>query len=126
MNRSYGMSGATGATGWHAPDELVGRYTDGSLPDADAWSLEKHLERCGACAARVSAAVRRSPAAGPVLAAIREAVLREATPSESAVQSDAVRENGVRKHAGLKEATLREAGLKAAGLKKAALKHTVL
>jgi hypothetical protein len=72
-------------TPWHASDDLAARYADGSLPETDAWSLEKHLERCGACAARVSAAVRRSPAAGPVLAAIREAVLREATPNKAAV-----------------------------------------
>ena len=71
MSRSYGM---TGATGWHAPDDLVGRYTDGSLPDADAWSLEKHLESCGDCAARVSRAAREG-AAGVVLAEVRSAVL---------------------------------------------------
>ncbi|MEU5630310.1 zf-HC2 domain-containing protein [Streptomyces rishiriensis] len=64
-------------TPWHTSDDLAARYADGSLPESEAWSLEKHLERCGACAARVSAAVRQSPAAGPVLAQIREAVLTE-------------------------------------------------
>ncbi|MCQ9182466.1 zf-HC2 domain-containing protein [Streptomyces sp. IBSBF 2953] len=65
-------------TPWHVSYDLAARYADGSLAESDAWSLEKHLERCGACAARVSAAVRQSPAAGPVLARMREAVLREA------------------------------------------------
>ncbi|MFF3610473.1 zf-HC2 domain-containing protein [Streptomyces sp. NPDC002580] len=72
-------------TGWHAPDDLVARYTDGSLPESDAWSLEKHVERCGSCAARVSHAVR-SGAAGTVLAEVRDAVLtsvREPAPAPS-------------------------------------------
>jgi hypothetical protein len=70
-------------TGWHAPDDLVARYTDGSLPETDSWSLEKHLERCGPCAARVSHAVRAG-AAGQVLAEVRDAVLnamREPAPA---------------------------------------------
>lgn len=61
-------------TGWHASDDLVTRYGDGSLPEPDAWSLEKHLETCGGCADRVSRAVRET-AAGVVLAEVREAVL---------------------------------------------------
>lgn len=61
-------------TGWHAPGHLVARYADGSLPESDAWSVEKHLESCGTCAARVSRAVRGT-AAGPVLAQVRDAVL---------------------------------------------------
>jgi hypothetical protein len=61
-------------TGWHAPDDLVARYSDGSLPETDAWSLEKHLESCGTCAARVSRAAREG-AAGVVLAEVRDAVL---------------------------------------------------
>jgi hypothetical protein len=61
-------------TGWHAPDDLVARYADGSLPETDAWSLEKHLESCGTCAARVSRAARAG-AAGVVLAEVRDAVL---------------------------------------------------
>ncbi|MFE8986552.1 zf-HC2 domain-containing protein [Streptomyces collinus] len=64
-------------TGWHAPDHFVTRYADGSLPESDAWSLEKHLECCGTCAARVSRAVRGT-AAGVVLAEVREAVLGDA------------------------------------------------
>ncbi|MFG2477374.1 zf-HC2 domain-containing protein [Streptomyces fagopyri] len=61
-------------TGWHAADDLVARYTDGSLPEPDAWSLEKHLESCRSCAARASHAARAG-AAGPVLAHVRDAVL---------------------------------------------------
>ncbi|WSQ09266.1 zf-HC2 domain-containing protein [Streptomyces sp. NBC_01231] len=61
-------------TGWHASDDLVTRYGDGSLPEPDAWSLEKHLETCGRCATRVSRAVRET-AAGAALAQVREAVL---------------------------------------------------
>ena len=49
-------------TGWHAPETLIARYADGSLPDADAWSLEKHLESCASCAGRVSGAVRATAA----------------------------------------------------------------
>ncbi|MDT9699702.1 zf-HC2 domain-containing protein [Streptomyces sp. P17] len=61
-------------TGRHAPDDLVARYTDGSLPDSDAWSLEKHLESCAGCAARVSRAVAAT-ATGTVLSEVRQAVL---------------------------------------------------
>lgn len=67
-------------TGWHAPETLIARYADGSLPDADAWSLEKHLESCASCAGRVSGAVRAT-AAEAVLADVRDAVLAAATPS---------------------------------------------
>ncbi|MCT7354413.1 zf-HC2 domain-containing protein [Streptomyces sp. 15-116A] len=63
-------------TDWHASEHQVIHYADGSLPEPDAWSLEKHLESCGACAQRVSHAVRRT-AAGVALAGIREAVLTE-------------------------------------------------
>ncbi|MGW0915866.1 zf-HC2 domain-containing protein [Streptomyces sp. NPDC002784] len=67
-------------TDWHAPDDLVARYTDGSLPDPDAWSLEKHLESCTSCAVRVSRAVRAT-AAGAVLSDVRHAVLAAAPPA---------------------------------------------
>ncbi|MFD3569959.1 zf-HC2 domain-containing protein [Streptomyces sp. NPDC058671] len=50
------------------------RYAGGSVPETDAWSLEKHVESCADCAARVSAAVRAG-AAGPVLAAVRSDLL---------------------------------------------------
>ncbi|MER7836432.1 zf-HC2 domain-containing protein [Streptomyces sp. NPDC096040] len=65
-------------TPWHTSTDLATRYADGSLPEADAWSLEKHMENCTDCAARVSAAVRNT-AAGAVLAEIRDSVLAEAT-----------------------------------------------
>ncbi|WP_369222771.1 zf-HC2 domain-containing protein [Streptomyces sp. R39] len=65
-------------TAWHAAEDLALRYADGSLPEADAWSLEKHLETCTACATRVSAAVRAT-AAGAELAEIRGSVLTAAT-----------------------------------------------
>ncbi|CCK30007.1 hypothetical protein BN159_5628 [Streptomyces davaonensis JCM 4913] len=64
-------------TDWHAPDTLITHYTDGTLPDSDACSLEKHLESCTACAVRVSRAVRATTA-GPVLAEVRGAVLEAA------------------------------------------------
>ncbi|MFE5185436.1 zf-HC2 domain-containing protein [Streptomyces sp. NPDC056628] len=67
-------------TGWHAPDHLIAGYADGSLPDADAWSLEKHLESCASCAGRVSGAVRATQA-GPVLAEVRDTVLEAARPA---------------------------------------------
>ncbi|MFD9092353.1 zf-HC2 domain-containing protein [Streptomyces collinus] len=65
---------------WHACDDLVARYADGSLPEPDAWSLEKHVEGCTECAVRVSRAVRgTAPAA--LLAGVREAVLAAAPPA---------------------------------------------
>jgi hypothetical protein len=64
-------------TDWHASADLVARYTDGTLPEPDAWSLEKHLERCATCAADVSRAVRETSAA-TVLAEVRDAVLQAA------------------------------------------------
>ncbi|WP_133911580.1 zf-HC2 domain-containing protein [Streptomyces sp. NBC_00582] len=62
---------------WHVSDGLAARYADGTLPEADAWSLERHVERCGGCAARVSEAVRRLPAPALVLAGVRDAVLND-------------------------------------------------
>ena len=64
-------------TAWHASEDLALRYADGSLPEADAWSLEKHLETCTACATRVSAAVRNTWA-GAVLDEVRDVVLTAA------------------------------------------------
>ncbi|MFG2552873.1 zf-HC2 domain-containing protein [Streptomyces sp. NPDC048581] len=61
-------------TDWHASDTLVTHYANDSLTDPDAWSLEKHLESCAHCAARVSRAVRET-SAGVVLAEVRESVL---------------------------------------------------
>ncbi|MFF3749552.1 zf-HC2 domain-containing protein [Streptomyces sp. NPDC002018] len=82
---AHGAQRGTGA--WHVEDALAVRYAAGSAPEPDAWSLEKHVESCGACAVRVSAAVRGG-AAGPVLAEVRDAVLATAT---AAGRSTAVR-----------------------------------
>ncbi|MER5961151.1 zf-HC2 domain-containing protein [Streptomyces sp. NPDC002057] len=59
---------------WHVTETLAAHYARGTAPETDAWSLEKHVESCGGCAARVSAAVR-SGAAGPVLASVRDELL---------------------------------------------------
>ncbi|MEV5172202.1 zf-HC2 domain-containing protein [Streptomyces flaveolus] len=70
---------------WHAPDDQVTRYAEGTLPEPDAWSLEKHVEDCARCASRVSAAVRGT-AAGTVLAAVRAAVLESAPGAAGATE----------------------------------------
>ncbi|GGW37178.1 hypothetical protein GCM10010503_11420 [Streptomyces lucensis JCM 4490] len=59
---------------WHVGDDLAARYAQGVLPEPDAWSLERHVESCTACASRVSASVRGT-AAGAVLTQVRDAVL---------------------------------------------------
>ncbi|WP_426366109.1 zf-HC2 domain-containing protein [Streptomyces sp. E-08] len=59
---------------WHVSGTLAHRYAAGAAPETDAWSLEKHVESCAACAALVSAAVRASTA-GPALAAVRADLL---------------------------------------------------
>ncbi|OKH95184.1 hypothetical protein AB852_09615 [Streptomyces uncialis] len=46
------------------------------MTESGAWSVEKHVESCGPCAARVSAAARAG-AAGPVLGQVRAALLAE-------------------------------------------------
>ncbi|MFD8387219.1 zf-HC2 domain-containing protein, partial [Streptomyces sp. NPDC059679] len=62
------------APAWHVTPAHAASYADGSLPETDAWSVEKHIESCAACAERVSTAVRAGTAA-PALADIRAAVL---------------------------------------------------
>lgn len=75
---------------WHVTDALALRYATGAAPEPDAWSVEKHVESCGPCAARVSAAVRTGPA-GPALAALRTDLLNSVTPLPPAVREpDAV------------------------------------
>ncbi|MEU6985102.1 zf-HC2 domain-containing protein [Streptomyces sp. NPDC046324] len=59
---------------WHVTDALAHRYASGAAAEPDAWSLEKHVEVCGDCAARVSAAVRAG-GSGPVLADVRASLL---------------------------------------------------
>ncbi|MFJ9524677.1 zf-HC2 domain-containing protein [Streptomyces sp. SID5594] len=70
---------------WHVDGELAARYAAGTAAESDAWSLEKHVEACGACAAAVSSAVRAGPETGPLLASVRAAVLERAVrePRES-------------------------------------------
>ncbi|WP_063727735.1 zf-HC2 domain-containing protein [Streptomyces sp. RTd22] len=63
---------------WHVTPAQAASYADGSLPELDAWSVDKHLEACTPCAARVSAAARAG-AAAPALAAVRTALLATAT-----------------------------------------------
>ncbi|MFI6285455.1 zf-HC2 domain-containing protein [Streptomyces sp. NPDC051018] len=82
---------------WHVGERLAARYTGGSATEPEAWSLEKHIESCGPCAARVSAAAGRGPAA-PVLGLVRTAVLAQAaasaqdvSPTRSARAKQAVR-----------------------------------
>ncbi|MEU9745390.1 zf-HC2 domain-containing protein [Streptomyces niveus] len=67
-------------TGWHVDGALAASYAAGSASEPDAWSLERHVESCGACAVRVSAAVRGG-AAGPALADVRAAVLTSVAPA---------------------------------------------
>lgn len=62
------------AAAWHVTPAHAASYADGSLPETDAWSVEKHVESCAACAEGVSTAVRAG-AAAPALADIRAAVL---------------------------------------------------
>ncbi|MEU9789560.1 zf-HC2 domain-containing protein [Streptomyces sparsogenes] len=62
------------AAAWHVTEPQAASYADGSLPETDAWSVEKHVEACAPCAARVSAAVRAGTAA-PALADVRAALL---------------------------------------------------
>ncbi|MFF8378851.1 zf-HC2 domain-containing protein [Streptomyces sp. NPDC015661] len=59
---------------WHVSDTLAHRYAAGAAPETDAWSLEKHVESCGPCASRVSAAVHATTA-GPALASLRAELL---------------------------------------------------
>ncbi|MER7205117.1 hypothetical protein CG723_16520 [Streptomyces sp. CB01635] len=70
------MSGERHGSAWHVGEELAARYADGLLTETDDWSVEKHLESCGACATRVSRAVRAGTA-GAELAQIRAAVLAD-------------------------------------------------
>lgn len=65
-------------TGWHVPDGTAAAYADGTLADSAAWSVDKHLESCAACAARISS-LARAGGGGAVLCEVRDAVLTAAT-----------------------------------------------
>ncbi|MEE1769631.1 zf-HC2 domain-containing protein [Streptomyces sp. JV185] len=81
--------GGDGMPQWHVSEELAGRYAAGSVPETDAWSMEKHVEACGGCAARISAAVRARPEAGAVLDAVRAGVLATVTAQGAPVRGPA-------------------------------------
>ncbi|MFJ7490157.1 zf-HC2 domain-containing protein [Streptomyces sp. NPDC097727] len=81
-------------THWHVGGELAERYAAGSVAETDAWSLEKHVETCGGCAARVSAAVRARQEAAALLDGVRAGVLAaaaEGAPGNAPVRSHRVR-----------------------------------
>ncbi|MFE0630477.1 zf-HC2 domain-containing protein [Streptomyces sp. NPDC058864] len=62
---------------WHVPEDTAAAYADGTLADTAAWSVDKHLESCAACSARISALVRAG-AGGAVLSEVRDALLTAA------------------------------------------------
>ncbi|MDX2852063.1 zf-HC2 domain-containing protein [Actinacidiphila glaucinigra] len=62
---------------WHVPEDTAAAYADGTLADTAAWSVDKHLESCAACSARISALVRTGTG-GAVLSEVRDAVLTAA------------------------------------------------
>ncbi|WP_406454766.1 hypothetical protein OG782_25730 [Streptomyces sp. NBC_00876] len=74
-------------TAWHVGDGLAGRYAAGTAAETDAWSLEKHVEACTPCAARVSAAVREQGDALPLLEGVRTAVLAAAAAGAEPVRA---------------------------------------
>ncbi|MFD4941715.1 zf-HC2 domain-containing protein [Streptomyces sp. NPDC058239] len=82
-------------THWHVDGELADRYAAGSVAETDAWSLEKHVETCGGCAARVSAAVRARHEAAAMLDGVRAGVLA-AVAAEGTPESRPARSNRVR------------------------------
>ncbi|MFJ8229253.1 zf-HC2 domain-containing protein [Streptomyces sp. NPDC094448] len=84
-------SGARG--GRHIGQALAAAYARGTVREPDAWSLEKHLESCGACAGVVSAAVRET-AAGTVVADVRASVLGAVGTTGTVQTSGTVRTSG--------------------------------
>ncbi|MGW1207662.1 zf-HC2 domain-containing protein [Streptomyces cyaneofuscatus] len=83
---------------WHVDGELAARYAAGTAAESEAWSLEKHVEACGACAAAVSSAVRAGPETGPLLASIRAAVLERAVQEPRASVGSAAYTGGPEAH----------------------------
>ncbi|WFB11617.1 zf-HC2 domain-containing protein [Streptomyces sp. LX-29] len=75
---------------------MSARYAAGTLDEAAAWSLEKHVEVCGGCAAAVSAAVRSRGDAARVLEDVRGALLG-ALPAPAAAPR---RSSGAADHSG--------------------------
>ncbi|MFC7846660.1 zf-HC2 domain-containing protein [Streptomyces sp. NPDC057382] len=64
-------------TGWHVSEVLAADYAADRASELDAWSLEKHVESCQECAARVSWHVAAG-SDGAVVADVRAMVLAEA------------------------------------------------
>jgi Putative zinc-finger len=60
-------------TEWHAPQELLTAYVDGRLDAIDGASLERHVERCADCRARI-APFADAPRLENVWDAVRERV----------------------------------------------------
>ncbi|MZE75821.1 zf-HC2 domain-containing protein [Streptomyces xinghaiensis] len=58
----------------HVEPGRASAYTDGTLPEPEAWALETHVETCSPCARLVSAAAR-SGLAGQALREVRAGVL---------------------------------------------------
>ncbi|MFI0787172.1 zf-HC2 domain-containing protein [Streptomyces lydicus] len=87
---------------WHVDAETSARYADGTLPETDAWSLEKHTEACTRCAATVSRAVRATGEAAADLAEVRASVLlavadiAAAGPARPATAREPSRTSGLR------------------------------
>lgn len=61
---------------WHVPDAVAAAYAEGTVRETTAWSVDKHLEQCAACAARVSAWARAGTRAA-TLAKVRQEVLAQ-------------------------------------------------
>lgn len=59
---------------WHVTPAAAARYVAGTLPEPDAWSVERHVEQCAECGVRISRLAAAGPAARP-LADVRSALL---------------------------------------------------
>ncbi|MEV7087087.1 zf-HC2 domain-containing protein [Streptomyces sp. NPDC093085] len=79
-----GRAAGAAAGAWHVDEASAARYATGTAREPDAWSLERHVETCGACAARVSAAVQGS-AAGTALSGVRSELLAAIAPRAESV-----------------------------------------
>ncbi|MET9924354.1 MULTISPECIES: zf-HC2 domain-containing protein [unclassified Streptomyces] len=85
---------------WHVGEEPAARYAAGTAAESEAWSLEKHVEACGDCAAVVSSAVRAVAETGAVLAGIRAVVLERAAAEARGAAGSWAYAEGPKAHAG--------------------------
>lgn len=69
-------------TDWHVPSSTLHAYVDDALRDADAWSVEAHLEACGRCRERIGPLLPGS-ATGEVVAAVRAHLPAAALPTQT-------------------------------------------